>query len=169
MVCHVFEKNIIAFPQELSEAKQLLNFWTTLQENDVVNVSPKAGSIGDMKRGRILHVRNNGFDVMYHDFQQEFVEVERIQQRVKLPWRPEDLREHFIVLRRRLGRSEHYLEEDLRVRRNLLTRILKSLTLRGEWRPCHGEETMHTNYDAFDIRDAHEMETIFLKMLFLLD
>ena len=35
-----FRKNIIAFPQELSEVKQLLNFWTSLSPNDVVNVEP---------------------------------------------------------------------------------------------------------------------------------
>ena len=45
-----FRKNIIAFPQELSEVKQLLNFWTSLSENDIVNVQPKPGVGGDVKR-----------------------------------------------------------------------------------------------------------------------
>ena len=69
MDCQVFAKHIIAFPQELSEAKQLLNFWTILIENDIVNVSPKPGIVADVKRGRILHVRHHGFDVMYHDLE----------------------------------------------------------------------------------------------------
>ena len=157
----LYRKNIIAFPQELSEVKQLLNFWTSLSENDVVNVEPPPGTVGDVKRARIMTVQPSGFDVKYRDYSIEFVKLERIRQRVQLPWRPEDLREHFIVLRRRIGRTEQHLEKDLRVRRKLLKRILLFLTKRGNWRPGHGEETLHMYYDAFDLREDHEIETIF--------
>ena len=156
-----FRKNIIAFPQELPEAKQLFNCWTTLSANDVVNVQPASGSNADVKRARIVSVQNHGFHVEYSDLSRGYVEMERIQQRVKLPWRPEDLRENFIVLRRRIGRSEEHLEKDLRVRRGLLQRILLFLTQRSCWRPGNGEETLHLYYDAFDMRDTHEMQELF--------
>ena len=38
-----FRKNTIAFPQELPEVKQLMNFWTSLSPNDIVNVEPARG------------------------------------------------------------------------------------------------------------------------------
>ena len=81
--------------------------------------------------------------MQYSNNYKEFVTFDRIRQRVLLPWKPEDLRENFIVLRRRIGRTEQYLEKDLRVRRNLLRTILLFLTKRGNWRPGHGEETLH--------------------------
>ena len=136
-----FRKNIIAFPQVLSEVKQLFNFWTTPSENDIVNVQPGIHidwGQADIKRARIVSVRNHGFHVEYGDLSREYVQMERIQQRVKLPWRAEDLRENFIVLRRRIGRSEEHLEKDLRVCRNLLQKILLFLTQRGPWQLGHG-------------------------------
>ena len=147
-----FRKNIIAFPQELPEVKQLMNFWTSLSPNDIVNVEPAPGVLGNAKRARIAAVQHDGFDVKYADGASEFVTLDRIRQRVQLPCRPEDLRENFIVLRRRIGRTEQHLEKDLRVRRNMLKRILVFLTQRGNWRPGHGEETLHMYYDAFDMR-----------------
>lgn len=160
MDCQVSAKTSSHFHRCFQKLSSCLIFGR-LTENDIVNVSPKPGIVADVKRARILRVRQNGFDVMYHDFEKELVDIERIHQPVKLPWRPEDLRENFIVLRRRLGRSENYIEKDLRVRWRLLNIILFFLTQRGEWRPGHGEETMHMWYDAFDMRDDHEMETIF--------
>ena len=156
-----YRKNIIAFPQELPEVKQLMNFWTSLSPNDVVNVEPVPGVLGHASRARIISVQHDGFRVEYGDGSFEFVTVDRIRQRVQLPWRPEDLRENFIVLRRRIGRTEQHLEKDLRVRRNMLKRILLFLTQRGNWRPGHGEETMHMYYDAFDMRDEHDIDVIF--------
>ena len=58
-----------------------------------------------------MNVQNDGFDVKYHDGVSEYVTLERIQQRVQLPWRPEDLRENFIVSRRRIGRTEEHFEK----------------------------------------------------------
>lgn len=156
-----FRKNIIAFPQELTEVKQLLNFWTSISPSDIVNVEPRSRFLGNAVRARVVAVRPDGFDVQYATGTSEFVKLERIRQRVHLPWRPEDLRDHFIVLRRRIGRTEQHFKEDLRVRRNLLKRILIFLTQRGDWRPGHGGETLHMYYDAFDMRDEHEIESIF--------
>ena len=156
-----FRKNIIAFPQELSEVKQLFNFWTTLSENDIVNVHPLDNSDHKVRQARILSVQNHGFKVEYGDDRtEEYVAMERVQQRVKLPWLPVDLRENLIVLRRRIGNSDQF-DEDLRVRRNMLREILLLLTQRGCWRPGHDVETLHIYYDAFDMRTDHEFEELF--------
>ena len=63
-----------------------VEFWTTLTENDIVNVTPPTETNGDMRRARILHVRQNGFAVIYDNLEKDFVEIERIRQRVMLPW-----------------------------------------------------------------------------------
>ena len=47
-----------------------------------------------------------GFDIQYAIGTSELVKLERIRQRVQLPWRPADIQDHFIVLRRRIGRKE---------------------------------------------------------------
>lgn len=136
-----FRKNIIAFPQELSEVKQLLMFWASVSQNDLVNVGPPSGVLGYAKRARILCVKPDGFDFQYATGTFEFIKIERVRQRLQMPWRSEDLRENFIALRRRIDRAKQHFEKDLRVRRNLLKRIFIFLTQRCEWRPGHGEET----------------------------
>ena len=118
-----FRKNIIAFPQELAEVKQLLHFWTSLVPNDVVNVAP-ADDAADaaaqgVVRARVVALRAAGVLVEHVDATREHVNFARVRQRVRLPRKPEDLRDNFIVLRRRNARREDYVE-DLRVRRNFL-------------------------------------------------
>ncbi len=76
------------------------------------------------------------------------------------PWKPQDLRDHFIVLRRHNARREDYVE-DLRVRRNLLRQLLELLTEEGDWRPGHGTEPLHMYYTDFGLRPKHELEEIF--------
>ena len=39
----MYRKNIIAFPQELAEVKQMLSFWTSVRVGDVVNVACRDG------------------------------------------------------------------------------------------------------------------------------
>ena len=51
--------------------------------------------------------------------------------------------------------------EDLRVRREMLRRILLLLTQRGEWRPGHGEEALHLFYGDVDVRAEHEFEEVY--------
>ena len=88
------------------------------------------------------------------------VPLERVKQRVVLPWKPEDLRDNLIILRRRNARRGDYVE-DLRVRRGMLRRILLLLTRQGEWRPGHGREALHLFYGDVDVRADHETEDVF--------
>ena len=71
------------------------------------------------------------------DTEKRIVELKDIEQRVQVPWAPRDLADNFIVFRRRLGRTDEYIEyiEDLRVRRNFVRRILDLLMEPGFYRP----------------------------------
>ena len=107
-------KNIIAFPQELSEVKQLLHFWSSVSPNDIVDVEPLPGVLCTAARTHVLSEQHDLFTMQHTAGISEFVKLGRIRQRVQLLWRPEDLRDIFIVLRP---------EKDLRVRRYMLKRI----------------------------------------------
>jgi hypothetical protein len=72
-----------------------------------------------------------------------------IAQRVRLPWRPSDLRDYLIVFRRRDADRQLYVE-DLRVRRRFVVGLLKLLSRPGTWRPHHGTEPMHLYYSGFE-------------------
>ena len=84
------------------------------------------------------------------------VQWKDIEQRLKLPWRPESLRDHLIILRRRDCRREDYVE-DLRVRRNMIKRLLQLLTKRAHWREDRGEEPLHAYYVGFDFMSDDEL------------
>ena len=127
LLTSAFRKNIIAFPQELAEVKQILNFWTSAVVGDLVNVNPPDGLVTDVtawpRRARIVALLDgNGFTVTYANGVDEQIPYQRVRQRVVLPWKPREIREHFVVLRRRNARREDYVE-DLQVRRSLLGRI----------------------------------------------
>ena len=92
--------------------------------------------------------------------EQREVFFQQIRQRIMLPWRPTDLHNHLIILRRRNGKNDEYVE-DLRVRRALLQRLLALFTRRGHWRSAHGEEPVHKFYKDFDWRPAGELEELF--------
>ena len=83
------------------------------------------------------------------DAEKRIVEVKDIEQRVQVPWKPRDLADNFIVFRRRLGRTEEYIE-DLRVRRNFVRRILDLLMEPGFYRPDQGEQCRHMYYSTCD-------------------
>ena len=138
----------------------MLSFWTSLRPGDVVNVEFSVGDTFVVERCRVVGVLPVGFLVERADGQRKEVKMEDVKQRVVLPWKPEDLRDNFIVLRRRNARKEDYVE-DLRVRRDLLRRILLLLTRKGEWRPGHGREALHLFYDEVDLRADHEIEDVF--------
>ena len=145
--------------------KQLLRFWTSVSAGDLVNVAPadEASDEGApaLRRAKVLALKPTGLHVRYgDDFSEEHVPFARIRARICLPWKPEDLRDVFIVLRRRNAKKEEYVE-DLRVRRNFLRRILQLLTRVGNWRPGHGREPLQMYFTDFDIRDDHELEHIF--------
>ena len=74
--------------------------------------------------------------------EQREVPFQQIRQRIMLPWRPTGLHKHLIILRRRNGKKDEYVE-DLRVRRALLQRLLALFARRGHWRSAHGEEPAH--------------------------
>ena len=80
-----FRKNIIAFPQELSEVKQLFFFLTHLSVGDVVSVV-----VGEtVRRARVCDFTNEGFFVQFdRELTRRPVSFLQIRQRIVLPWRP---------------------------------------------------------------------------------
>ena len=88
------------------------------------------------------------------------VEPMDIRQRVLLPWLPKDLHSHFIVFRRaHPTRSDEYVE-CLRVRRNLVGRIIVLLSRKGTWRAHRDTESMHQYFDVHDFHDLQVLEEI---------
>ena len=73
------------------------------------------------------------------------LKYEDIEKRVSLPWKPKDLRDHLIVFRRRQGNSDNYVS-DLRVRKDMVSRILTLLTTKGFRGPGHEHEPLHQYY-----------------------
>ena len=67
---------------------------------------------------------------------------------------------YFIVFRRRDGGKDEYIE-DLRVRRDFITGILKLLTLKGNWRAHQGEEPLNKWYTGSDWLSDLEIEEAF--------
>ena len=144
-----FKKNIISFPQDITDLKNLRHFFSTLSENDVVNVrvysnDDGAGGKITLRRARVLQLVPGGVKVqLQSDPDEEQTEEPRlvnftdIEQRVQVPWKPRDLADNFIVFRRRIGKTEEYIE-DLRVRKNFIRRILDLLMEPGFYRPDQG-------------------------------
>ena len=157
-----FHTNIISFPQEILELNKLNHYWSSLQVHDVVNVT--LSSIHDAEpaapvRGRVLALEPNGFRVQVGTAE-HVVTKEQVTQRIALPWKPADLKDYFVIFRRRRGQSEEYVE-DLRVRRGVIWQILQLLTHRDFFRPHQGEETRHYYYNACDILGDHDIDELF--------
>ena len=127
-------------------------FFSSLGENDIVNVRLRSNDVETeekneeedallpLRRARVLQLLPEGVQVQLDDGEEtdaekRIVELKDIEQRVQVPWKPRDLADNFIVFRRRLGRTEEYIE-DLRVRRNFVRRILDLLMEPGFYRPC---------------------------------
>ena len=62
-----FKKNIISFPQDIADLKNLAHFFSSLGENDVVNVRVRAGDADDdeeapstLRRARVLQLLPDG-------------------------------------------------------------------------------------------------------------
>ena len=128
--------------------------------NDIVNVTfthPDTNQLTH-QRARVKEMKADGLLVeMDGEAKSVFVRFNEISQRLKLPWKPEDLHDYFIVFRRRNGNSDEYIN-DLRVRRSFVTEILKLLTLQGNWRPDQGEEPLNKWYTGFDWLSDVEIE-----------
>ena len=105
-----------------------------------------------MYRARILQLEADGVRVAPDDdeLEPQLVNLDDVEQRVQVPWKPRDLAENLVVFRRRVGRTEEYIE-DLRVRRDLVRRILTLLTTKGFYRPDQGEECRHMYYSTCDV------------------
>ena len=156
-----FRKNIIAFPQELQEVKQMFHFLTNLNIGDLVNVA-----LPDKDRGEVIFAAriedftDDGFQIrIASEPEPRQVSFVQVRQRIRLPWRPVDLRNNLIILRRRNGDKDEYVE-DLRVRRHFVQGILEILTKLGDWRPDRGCEPLHMFYTDFDIMPDHEFEEV---------
>ena len=134
-----FRKNIFSFPQELVEMKTLHQFFDTLAINDVVNVvmeiDETTGRL-DERCARLMERGAEGGWLARVDGEDELVHVttQHITTRVKLPWKPTDVRDYFIVFRRRDAEKDTYIEDN-EVRRHLAQGALRLLTTIDEWRP----------------------------------
>ena len=83
-----FRKNIISFPQELDELKQMLAFLSNLQVNDAVNVrlALTPDEPAQPYKARVLEIRDTNFKVQLgHDGSTHTVKCTDIEQRLKLP------------------------------------------------------------------------------------
>ena len=69
-------------------------------------------------------------------------------------------RDHLIILRRRNANRDDYVE-DLRVRRDMIKRLLQLLTQRANWREGQGEEPLHAYYVGFDFMSDDDLLTNF--------
>ena len=151
-----FRKNIISFPQHVSDLQQHMSFLASVAVHDIVNVDTARGIV----RARVLEVLPDGFLVRVGDEPEpRHVNQRDVQSRMRLPWKPVDLQHSLIVLRRRRGVSDEYVE-DLRVRRNFVVALLRCLTRLGHWRQHRGEEPMHAYYTEFDWLPEEEIEEI---------
>jgi hypothetical protein len=142
--------------------QQHLAFVSSVQVDDVVNVALKnnAQTANAVQRARVLEVRATTFLVAI-DGQPTPMVVTRAQlrSRVRLPWKPRDLQHALIVLRRRSGSKDVYVE-DLRARRNFVVALLQALSKRRHWRAHRGEEPTHAYYTEFDWLSAEDIAEV---------
>ena len=141
---------------------ELLNFivfWSSLKRGDIVYARAEGASLAAKARVDRLEP---------HRLQVSFVEgaagvwvcKDAVSKRVVLPWRPEDLRDNLLIFRRRRGREEDYVD-DLKVRRVLVQRLLRLLTLQGTWREHQGVEPLHRYYTCCEYWDDTAIEEMF--------
>ena len=146
-------RNIISFPQELLEIKQLHHFFSNLSPNDVVNctVALAGDTIPRDYRARFLSRTDDGWLVEFHDGGEALeIQTSCISRRVQLPWKPADLRDYLIIFRRRNAGKDEYIE-DLKVRRAFVENLLQIFTRLDAWRPDEPIGPMHQYYTGFDL------------------
>ena len=118
----MFRKNIISFPQELNELKHMEAFLSNITRGDIVNVRLSLSSTDPclVHRARVVNIEQDNdagpLLIEMSNGEHRRVQWRDVEQRLKLPWKPESLRDYLIVLRRRDCRREDYVE-DLKVRR----------------------------------------------------
>ena len=117
--------------------------------------------IGRVRKARVTAICGEGFQVLYGgETTAQYIPMELIQSRVVLPWRPADLSPSLIVFRRRIHRTEDFIH-DLRVRRDLIRRLLRLFTLPGRWREHRDVEPLHAYCTAVDRMDDREIDEVF--------
>ena len=83
-----FRKNIISFPQHLTELQQLVHFLSNLKAGDIVNVKRN----GDCARAKIMRFVEDKVEVEFSDdAATQVITLQSIEKRVKLPWHPREL------------------------------------------------------------------------------
>ena len=161
----MFRKNIISFPQELNELKHMEAFLSNITRGDIVNVRLSLSSTDPclVHRARVVNIEQDNdagpLLIEMSNGEHRRVQWRDVEQRLKLPWKPESLRDYLIVLRRRDCRREDYVE-DLKVRRNMIKRLLKLFTQKAHWRENQGEEPLHAYYVGFDFMTDAEIDEI---------
>ena len=161
-----FRKNIICFPQHVSDLQQHIDFTNSVAVNDILNIRRYPHlPVTDVRsseviRARVTAIRPTGFQVSVPgETDERLVPPQDVQARVTLPWKPTDLRHALIVLRRRDNNKDFYVD-DLRVRRNYVIALLRCLSELGHWRENCGEEPMHMYYTEFDWLPDNEIESV---------
>ena len=147
----MFRKQIVSFPQELNEFKHMAAFMSNITRGDIVNVRLAATSAGPLllHRVKVIRLNDTNLSVETPAGNERTVQRTDVEQRLKLPWTPESLRDHLIILRRRNASRDDYVE-DLRVRRDMIKRLLQLITQRGNWKEGKGEEPPHAYNVGFD-------------------
>ena len=114
-----------------------------------------------LRRARLLERIENGFLAQIEGFDApQVVDQQQLRQRVSLPWKPKDLRDHLIIFRRRNATKEEYVE-DLRTRRSFVQNLMQLLTTEAPWRPDETLGPMHQYYTGFDVKSIAQIEEIF--------
>ena len=146
------------FPQDFEDLRALQAFWSSLAAGDVVTATNLSGH---SHRAIVRDLAGEEVLLEFPDSSQQLWTHRRhIRHRLLLPWKPADLRRHLLIFRRRDAATDVYVE-DLRVRRNLVRRLLLLLTLPGTWRQSRSEEPMHMYYSTCDWLSDSQMEAVF--------
>ena len=135
-----FRKNIIFWPQVQEDYKHFSASLTAYNVGDVVTVKERYSE--ESFTAEILNHSGDGFVVRVNDNEQRFIRLADIVHRVVLPWNPRALKDTLNIFRRRKRNTPEMLE-DLRVRRNMIRRLLRFFTLHGYWRDHRAVEPLH--------------------------
>ena len=153
-----FHKNIICFPQELAQLRELLNFFINLKIKDTVNVhwQPHDKYEKNLYKATVVSIQPEFIRVKIdYNGQQYYVDADKsdIERRVQLPWQPRDLRDALVIFSRCNGKNRNDYIDDLRVRRKVVGRGLRLLSKMGSWREGRGEEPLHMYYHETQVFD----------------
>ena len=125
-----------------------------------VHCSLSEGDPAILHRARVLAINDLYVDVEIGQHHICTVHITDIEERLKLPWQPASLRDHSIILRRRNASRDDYIE-DLRVRRNIIRRLMHLFTKQRCWREGKGIEPLHQYYVGFDCMSDAEIDELY--------